>query len=62
VELAVAAAALRFGRTPGTAGSSGPMFAPTVATEPFDNTAFDAVLLASNAFGGAHAACLLAYD
>ena len=62
VELAVAAAALRFGSTPGTVGSSAPVFAPTVATAAFDNRRFDTVLLASNAFGGAHAACLLAYD
>jgi 3-oxoacyl-(acyl-carrier-protein) synthase len=62
VELAVAAAALRGGRTPGTVGSTGPAFSSAVAQSSFDNRGFDAVLLASNAFGGAHAACLLAYD
>jgi len=62
VELAVAAAALRGGRTPGTVGSTGPTFSPAVAQSSFSNRDFDTVLLASNAFGGAHAACLLAYD
>jgi len=62
VELAVAAAALRGGRIPGTVGSTGPTFTAAVAQASFDNRGFDAVLLASNAFGGAHAACLLAYD
>jgi 3-oxoacyl-(acyl-carrier-protein) synthase len=62
VEIAIAAAALRGGVTPGTVGSSGPVFGPTVATSAFGNRSFDAVLIASNAFGGAHAACLLGYD
>jgi 3-oxoacyl-[acyl-carrier-protein] synthase I len=62
VELALACEALRRGRTPGTVGSAPPCFASTVATEPFDNAAFDGVVLAANAFGGAHAACLLSRD
>lgn len=61
VELAIVIAALRSGRTPGTVGSTGPAFAGNVALEPFANDAFDAVLCASNAFGGAHAAFLLSH-
>ena len=60
VELALAVESLRAGRTPGTVGSTGPGFSDTVAFESFDNTPFDTVLCASNAFGGAHAALLLA--
>ncbi|MGH7997401.1 MAG: beta-ketoacyl synthase N-terminal-like domain-containing protein, partial [Opitutaceae bacterium] len=62
VELAVALAAVRTGRTPGTVGSAPPCFSSAVAVESFANREFDAVLLASNAFGGAHAACLLCHD
>ena len=58
VELAIAAAALRSGRTPGTVGSASPTFTDTVALAPFDNPAFDGAVCASNAFGGAHAAFL----
>lgn len=61
VELAVVAAALRAGRTPGTVGSASPTFTDAVALAPFDNTAFDGVVCASNAFGGAHAALLLSH-
>lgn len=61
VELAVAAAALRSGRTPGTVGSVSPTFTDAVATAPFDNRAYDGVVCASNAFGGAHAALLLCH-
>jgi 3-oxoacyl-(acyl-carrier-protein) synthase len=60
VELALAAAALRAGRTPGTIGSAAPAFTAAVARGNFDNRSFDTVLCASNAFGGAHAALLLA--
>jgi len=62
VELAVALAAIKSGRTPGSVGSTPPYFADTVAAESFANGGFDGVLLASNAFGGAHAACLLRHD
>ncbi|MBC7365352.1 MAG: hypothetical protein H7343_00850, partial [Undibacterium sp.] len=61
VELALAAASLRAGRAPGTVGTTGPTFGPTVALAPLDLAAFDAVICASNAFGGAHAAFLLAH-
>lgn len=62
VELAVALAALRGGRIPGTVGASSPTFTDTVALEPFATTGFDAAVLAGNAFGGAHAALLLTHD
>lgn len=62
VELAIAIAALRDGRIPGTVGTTGPCFTPHVATDPFAAGAFDAAVLTSNAFGGAHAALLLTHD
>lgn len=62
VELAIALAAMKSGRTPPCVGSTAPCFTDTVATEPFANTGFDGLLLTSNAFGGAHAAFLLSHD
>jgi 3-oxoacyl-(acyl-carrier-protein) synthase len=62
VELALALAALRTGTIPGTVGSSGPCFTATVALEPFAAAPFDGAILTSNAFGGAHAAMLLAHE
>jgi len=62
VELAVAVEALRLGRVPGTIGSAAPCFSEAVATEPFSAAPYDGVLLASNAFGGAHAAFLVSHD
>lgn len=63
VELAVTLAALRGanagGKIPGTVGSRAPCFTDTVALAPFASDAFDAAVLTSNAFGGAHAAMLL---
>ncbi len=61
VELAIAIAALRGAekKIPGTVGTTGPCFADTVATAPFASDGFDAAVLTSNAFGGAHAALLL---
>jgi len=61
VELAIAIAALRQGRTPGTIGSGAPTFTAEVALDSFANDAFDGVICASNAFGGAHAALLLSH-
>ncbi len=61
VELVIACAALRNGRTPGTIGSGAPAFTAEVALEPFANDKFDGVICASNAFGGAHAALLLSH-
>ena len=62
VELAITLAALRGGRIPGTVGSTAPTFTDTVALEPFARAGFDASILTSNAFGGAHAAMLLSHD
>lgn len=70
VELAVALAALRGAgaeagagpRIPATVGTSGPCFSDTVALAPFAAAEFDGAILASNAFGGAHAALLLTHD
>ena len=62
VELAITLAALREKKIPGTVGSSAPCFTDTVALAPFAGDEFDGVVLASNAFGGAHAAMLLSHD
>jgi len=62
VELAVALAALRAGRIPGTVGGAAPSFTGTVAMESFASAEFDGAILTSNAFGGAHAAMLLTHD
>ena len=62
VELAVAIESIKTGCAPGTVGGGGPGFAPCIAWEPFDIASHDAVLCASNAFGGAHAALLLSHD
>jgi hypothetical protein len=62
VELSVALEAVRAGRVPGTIGSAGPCFTDLVSTQSFSGAAYDGVLLASNAFGGAHAAFLLTHD
>jgi hypothetical protein len=61
IELAVAAESLQRGRTPGTVGSAAPTFGDQVALESFDNAAFDGVVCASNAFGGAHAGLILSH-
>ena len=62
VELALAVVALRDGKIPGTVGGLAPSFSAEVVLEPFESAGFDAALLASNAFGGAHAAMLLTHD
>ncbi len=64
VELAVALAALAAPqkKIPGTVGSARPTFTDAVAIEPFAAEGFDAAVLTSNAFGGAHAAMLLTHD
>lgn len=62
IELAIALAALRGGRIPGTVGGAAPSFTDTVALESFASAGFDGAILTSNAFGGAHAAMLLTYD
>jgi hypothetical protein len=62
VELAIALAALRGGRIPGTVGGAAPSFTAEVALESFASAGFDGAVLTSNAFGGAHAAMLLTHD
>lgn len=62
VELAVALAAWREGKIPGTIGGAAPGFTDTIALEPFPSTGFAGAILTSNAFGGAHAAMLLTHD
>jgi 3-oxoacyl-(acyl-carrier-protein) synthase len=61
VELALACESIRAGRAPGTLGSGAPSFQPCVALESFSTHETDAVVCASNAFGGAHAAFLLSH-
>ncbi len=61
VELAVAIESMRQGRAPGTVGAGGAPMAPSVADGSFGTGAFDGVVCASNAFGGAHAAFLLSH-
>ncbi len=64
VELAVTLAALRrpLRTVPGTLGAVEPFFAGNVAAAPFSGSDFDAVVLGSNAFGGAHAAMVLSIE
>jgi len=62
VELAITLAALRAGRIPGTVAAGATTFTDAVARTVFDAHTFDGAVLASNAFGGAHAAMLLTHD
>ena len=61
VELALAVGSIHAGRAPGTVGSMAPCFTPQVALDAFSTAAYDGVICASNAFGGAHAAFLLTH-
>ncbi|MEO7414006.1 MAG: beta-ketoacyl synthase N-terminal-like domain-containing protein [Opitutaceae bacterium] len=61
VELALASESIRSGHAPGTVGTSTPTFSPAVIVEPFSTQTTDAVVCASNAFGGAHAAFILSH-
>jgi 3-oxoacyl-(acyl-carrier-protein) synthase len=61
VELAVAIGAMEGARAPGTVGTHGPCFTDTVALAPFPTGGCEGVVIASNAFGGAHAALLLGH-
>jgi 3-oxoacyl-(acyl-carrier-protein) synthase len=61
VELALTIEAMRLGRAPGTIGSVTPCFTETVALAPFATAGFDGAVVASNAFGGAHASLLLSH-
>jgi Beta-ketoacyl synthase, C-terminal domain len=61
VELALAIETVKLGRAPGTVGSSSPCFVDTVALTPFPTAGYEGVVIASNAFGGAHGALLLGH-
>ena len=61
VELALACESVRTGRVPGTVGGCVPAFSPAVSIASFSTDTMDAVVCASNAFGGAHAAFLLGH-
>jgi hypothetical protein len=61
VELALTVEAMRLGRAPGTIGSASPCFTETVALSPFATAGYDGAVVASNAFGGAHASLLLSH-
>ena len=61
VELALACESIRAGRAPGTVGGAAPAFHSSVALDPIATNHTDAVICAGNAFGGAHAAFLLAH-
>lgn len=63
VELAVAVAAWDSGRIPGTPGClpGDQLMVENVRREAFEAAAYDGALLLSNAFGGAHAGCLLSH-
>jgi 3-oxoacyl-(acyl-carrier-protein) synthase len=63
VELALVLAALNGAtkKIPGTVASAAPCFTDAVALAAFAGGEFDAAVLASNAFGGAHAAMLLSH-
>jgi len=61
VELALTVESMRLGRAPGTIGSTAPCFTETVALTPFATAGYAGVVVASNAFGGAHAALLLSH-
>jgi 3-oxoacyl-(acyl-carrier-protein) synthase len=62
VELALVLAAMQAGRAPGTVGTTGPTFTDTVALASFPTGDCHGVIVASNAFGGAHAALLLSHE
>ncbi|MBN1403590.1 MAG: hypothetical protein JW942_03875 [Opitutales bacterium] len=62
IELAIALRAMEQGRAPGTVASQKPCFTENIALKPFSTKPYDAVLILSNAFGGAHAAMCVSND
>ncbi len=62
VELAIALEAVKLGSAAGTVGTSAPTMTPTVAVDNLKTGDFDAMVLFSNAFGGAHAGCFVSYE
>ena len=59
VELAIALRAMESGTIPGTVGAGQSLMTDTVADEPFSSQSKDGFISLSNAFGGAHAGCLI---
>lgn len=62
VEMAIALAAIEGGRAPGTVGCQPPTMTENVGLENFDTSDYEGVAVFSNAFGGAHAGCLIGYE
>ncbi len=62
VELAVALESIQAGKIPGNLGAAAPFFSNVVAPDAFRADDFSAVVLTSNAFGGAHAAMVVSYE
>ena len=64
VELGIVLESLEKKRAPGTVGTSEgvPCFAGNVETEPFSLEPYDAAVVLSNAFGGAHAAYVVSHN
>ena len=61
VELAIALRSMEAGRIPGTVGTRAPTMTDSVAMEAFSTSDLDGFLLLSNAFGGAHAGCIVSH-
>ena len=62
VELAIALASIEGGQIPGTVGSQLPAMTENVSIQNFSAKDYKAVATFSNAFGGAHAGCLIGYE
>ncbi|MFA5258052.1 MAG: hypothetical protein WC360_07875 [Opitutales bacterium] len=62
IELAIALRSIESGTAPGSVGSEAPTFTPNVALAPFSTSCYDAALILSNAFGGAHATMCIRND
>jgi hypothetical protein len=62
VEMAIALAAIERGEAPGTVGSQAPVMSDNIQLGNLDTRDFGALATFSNAFGGAHAGCLIRYD
>ena len=59
VELAIALRAMESGTIPGTVGAGETPMSDSIARQSFSSQSFDGFLSLSNAFGGAHAGCLI---
>jgi len=62
VEMAIVLKSIEGGFAPGTVGATRPVMAENVCVEMLDTKSYADVALFSNAFGGAHAGCLIRYD